>query len=189
MKLLLKLVLLLLIALFEIFPAQASLSSGNNGTFAEEGSYNYALTEANKCGANSFETQLNGINIASLYTARIVNVPDKPAVTIGVSETRDAAALFFKMYESYIKAAGDGEVNFTDLQYLVGPAMLLIPAFSGAPQILNELASLSDDQLKTLLLVADEYELGEHAQRAKQVFKTILTLAQTYFVFVNSQGQ
>jgi hypothetical protein len=156
MKFLFNLVLLLLIAMIEILPAQ--------GCYTPD-------------------------NIGAGYISRQVNVPDKPVVTIGVSETRDAAALFFQMYESYIKASDDGVVNFTDLQYLVGPAMLLIPAFSGAPQILNELAALTDDQVKTLLLVADEYELGEHAQRAKQVFKTILTLAQTYFVFVNAQGE
>lgn len=114
---------------------------------------------------------------------KVVNVPAQPAVFIGVSETRDAAALFFKMYESYLKASDDGAVNFTDLQYLLGPAMLLIPAFSGANNIVYELAALTDDQVKSLLLLADEYELGSHAQRAKQVFKTILTLAQTYFIF------
>lgn len=112
-----------------------------------------------------------------------INIPAQPVISIGVSETRDVAALFFKMYESYLKASEDGEVNFTDLQYLLGPAMLLIPAFSGASNIVYELASLTDDQVKALLLIADEYELGNHAQRAKQVFKTLLTLAQTYFVF------
>jgi hypothetical protein len=117
------------------------------------------------------------------FNSKIINVPAQLVITIGVSETKDAAALFFKMYESYLKASEDGVVNFSDLQYLLGPAMLLIPAFSGASQIVNELAALTDEQIKVLLLVADEYELGEHAQRAKQVFKSILTLAQTYFVF------
>ena len=114
---------------------------------------------------------------------KIVNVPDAPVVTIGVSETRDVAALFFQMYESYIKASADGQVNISDLKYLLAPAMLLIPAFSGASQIIPELKSLTDEQIQSLLLVADEYELGEHAQRAKQAFKTLLIMAQTYFVF------
>jgi hypothetical protein len=122
------------------------------------------------------------ISVATIPSG-IVNVPDMPVVTIGVSELKDVAALYFCIYEAYLKASADNEVNMSDIQYLLPPAMALVPAFSGATQIINELKSLTDDQIKTLLLVAEDYQLGSHAQRAKQVFKTILTLAQTYFVF------
>src|SRR5690606_7146782 len=115
-----------------------------------------------------------------------VNVPDAPVITFGVQETQDVAALFFKLYEAYLKASADGVVNFSDLPLLIGPAMLLIPAFSGASQIVNEIRNLNDEYIKILLAVADNYELGKHAQRAKQMFKTILVLAQTYFVFNNN---
>jgi hypothetical protein len=114
---------------------------------------------------------------------KIMNVPDAPVPTIGVTELKDVAALYFSLYEAYLKASADNTVNMSDIQYLLPPAMALVPAFSGATQIINELKSLTDDQIKVLLLVSDDYQLGAHAQRAKQVFKTILTLAQTYFVF------
>lgn len=115
--------------------------------------------------------------------SQIRNIPDAPVVSIGVSETKDIAAFFFSTYEAYIKATLDGAVNMTDIQYLLPPAMALIPAFSGASQVISELKSLTDEQIKTLLLVANDYALGEHAQRAKQVFKAALILIQTYFVF------
>jgi hypothetical protein len=153
MKSLLKLIVLLLIIALSTVHAQNSLCINNEAKY---------LSASAPC---------------------IVNVPEAPAVTIGVSETRDAAALFFQMYESYLKASADGQVNFSDIKYLLAPAMLLIPAFSGASQIIPELKSLTDEQVQSLLLVADEYELGDHAQRAKQAFKTLLTLAQTYFIF------
>jgi|GEM_PF-1192081 len=131
----------------------------------------------------------DAVSNSRIKVSPIKNVPDTPVLTIGVSELRDAAALFFSGYEAYIKASSDGSVNMSDLQYLIPVAMAIVPAFSGATQIPSELKALTDDQIKTLLLVADDYQLGAHAQRAKQVFKTLLTLAQTYFVFEASGSQ
>jgi|GEM_PF-1641898 len=118
-----------------------------------------------------------------------INMPDQPTLPIGVSELKDVAEFYFATFEAYINASSDGNIGTADLQYLLKPAMLLIPAFSGASTIPNELANLTDDQINVLLLTANEYQLGGYAQRAKQTFKAILVLAQTYFIYANAASQ
>ena len=105
--------------------------------------------------------------------------------TSATPELRDIAALYFKLFEATLKATSDGNVNTSDMQYLIGPAMLLIPAFTGITKIPGELAQLTDEQINQMLLIASDYDLDSYEAKAKQILKVLLVAAQTYFTFLN----
>ena len=65
--------------------------------------------------------------------------------------------------------------------------MLLLPAYTGASDIVNELSNLTDEKIKSLLNLADNYQLGEHKLRAQAILKSILVLTNTYFVFAQAK--
>lgn len=103
---------------------------------------------------------------------------------LGIDETKDFAHVWFAAWEAYVKSMENGTLDLADLLNLVSLGILIPSAISGGDMVTAEIRDLAlVEELPVLVAIADNYSLGNLADRAKDALVTLLygfkTVAKT----------
>lgn len=131
------------------------------------------------------ETNIN-TTLDELATARGMEIVKKVNIAIkssyiGVDELKDIVYLFYDLCELNEKRIGGQSLSIIELLGKILPGIL--PAIIGIDKVPIEASDLQDDEIKLLVDLANNYELGDNAYKYQQIIKIILVGIQSVYVF------
>ncbi len=122
------------------------------------------------------------IVLMACSTQTVVKYDAEPGQVYGIDQTTE---IVDALYSSYAEIKhSEGDINVLDLAVKVIPKF--INAFQDASLALEEIKELSDTEISALVSIGDKYNMSA---QIKQVFKVILTIVQTNYVFRQKNQQ
>jgi len=100
---------------------------------------------------------------------------------MGIKETREVMRFAVALVQSYRAAISDGQITGTDVQFLVLPITLLVPAVSGANLIAKEMADLDEAEK---LQLADEFSEVVRNPLYRRLFVSVIEMGDAIIEIV-----
>lgn len=104
---------------------------------------------------------------------------------LGLDNIKKVLGFSFALAKAVDLAKADGKIDYTDVQFLLAPAMKIIDAVSGAKQALAEIKDLSVEERAELdAYIKAEFDIGDDVLEVKIEKGLALALHVSEFVAV-----